>query len=393
MQSPNTQQRRDYYEVLGIPKNASEDDIKKAYRSLAKKYHPDLNKGDEKNASEKFKEISEAYEVLMDKNKRAQYDRFGHEGLSQSFGQNGFSMRDFTHMDDISDIFGGFGGIEDILGSFFGSSQGFKSRKRQNPFAPQRGRNIEISLKISLQEMNSDIHKTINLSRHEVCDLCNGFGYKDKNDKQTCSACGGSGYVKKSVNTMFGRMVSTTTCPKCGGSGFEVKNPCQKCQGEGVVSVSSKINIDLPAGVIPEEGPYALRGEGNAGRSGGPRGDLIINLTEIPDGVFLRSGRNILLRMPVGVDILAMGDKIKVPTIEGDVLMNIPQGTQTGHVFRLKNKGLPHPKKSQKGDQLVEVIAWTPQSLTKKAKELMKELGKEISGSTPPPSRKLFNID
>lgn len=393
MQSHNAQKKRDYYEVLGIARTASEDEIKKSYRSLAKKYHPDLNKGDEKQAAEKFKEISEAYEVLMDKNKRAQYDRFGHEGLSQSFGQNGFSMRDFTHMDDLSDIFGSFGGLEDILGSFFGTSTGFRSKKQRNPFSPQRGKNIEISMKMQLKEMNSEILKTISLSRHEKCEDCSGAGYKDKNDKQKCSVCQGSGYVKKAVNTMFGRMVSTTTCQKCGGSGSEIKNPCAKCLGEGVISVSSKVEINLPAGIIPEEGPYILRGEGNAGKSGGERGDLIINIQEMPDDIFLRSGRNVLCRFPVSMNSLATGDKIKVPTIDGDVLMTIPQGTQTGHVFRLKNKGLPHPRKNQRGDQLVEVVAWTPQNLSKKAKDLFKELGGEIAENTPPPSRKLFNID
>ncbi len=393
MQRPDTQKKRDYYEVLGVEKSASEEEIKKAYRSLAKKYHPDLNRGDEKQAAEKFKEISEAYEVLMDKNKRAQYDRFGHDGLSQSFGQNGFSMRDFTHMDDLSDIFGSFGGLEDILGSFFGSSHGFRTRKQKNSFSPQIGRSIEISLKLHLSEMNSEVKKTITLSRHETCGECRGAGYKDKSDKQTCSDCQGSGYVKKSINTMFGRMVSTATCAKCGGSGFEIKNPCSKCRGEGLLSVSSKIEINLPAGVIPEEGPYVLRGEGNAGKFGGGRGDLIINISEIPDEIFLRSGRNILCRFPVSIDLLAIGGKIKVPTIEGDVMMSVPSSTQTGHVFRLKNKGLPYPKKNQKGDQLVEVISWTPGNLSKKAKELIKELGQEIAKDTPPPSRKLFNID
>lgn len=389
--------KKDYYEVLNLKKESSptSEEVKKNYRKLAKKYHPDLNKGQEDAASIKFKEISEAYEVLMDDKKRNIYDQYGHDGLSQSFGQGGFSMHDFTHMDDLKDIFGGgFGGFEDILSSFFGGSGfgSFSRRQSSNPFSPTRGRNIEIILKLSLEEINNGIEKTIQLPRHESCKDCKGKGYKKDSDRQTCPTCKGSGQIRKIMNTMLGKVVSTTTCNRCRGAGEIIKNICKTCHGEGIINEKKSITLKIPKGTIPEDRPLLKRGEGHIGRHGGPRGDLIINIREIPHKIFLRAGRNILIRYPVSFYSLANGDKAEIPTLDGKVLMTIPAGTQTGHVFRLKGKGLPGHYSSI-GDLMVELIAWTPQKLSNKSKNLLKEFYNEIKSTPPIPSRELFDID
>ncbi len=387
--------KRDYYETLGIDKKSTESEIKKAYRILAKKYHPDLNRGNEKETADKFKEISEAYEVLMDKDKRALYDRYGYEGLSQSFGQGGFSMDNFTHMDDLKDIFGSFGGLDDIFSMFFGGRSGFDFHRRSSrgSFSPTRGRDIDISLKLTLEEMTKEIKKTISLSRHEKCKLCNGKGYEKEDAKIKCNVCNGTGHTKKVINTLLGRMVSSSTCSTCGGRGEIIKNPCSKCKGEGLVREKSKVEIKLPAGVIPEGGSYVLRGEGHTGRFGGPRGDLIVTLIEIPHKIFVRAGRNVLCRYPISFTNLAVGAKIKVPTLYSSVLMTIPAGTQTGHVFRLNGKGIPGLRGASNGDQLVEIIAWTPQKLSKKVQALLNDFEKENKSQPPEPKRELFDLD
>ncbi|KQC12562.1 MAG: hypothetical protein APR63_10735 [Desulfuromonas sp. SDB] len=388
--------KRDYYEVLGIDKKASEADIKKAYRNLAKKYHPDLNRGQEDEAAEKFKEISESYEVLMDSNKRKLYDQYGHEGLSQSFGQGGFSMRNFSHMDDLRDIFGSFGGLDDIFEMFFGGGgrrgfdfqQGYGARRK----GPQRGRDIEIALKLTLEEMTKEINKNIQLSRHETCNLCQGKGFQKKEDQITCPVCNGTGQTKKVHNTLLGRMISTTTCSKCGGSGEIIKNPCSQCKGEGLIREKAKVEIKLPPGVIPEAGSYVLRQQGHAGKHGGPRGDLIVNIKEIPHEIFIRAGRNILCRYPIKFSTLVNGGKVKVPTLDKPVLMTIPKGTQTGHVFKLKNKGIPGMRGAAYGDQLVEVIVWTPQKVDSEARKQLQKFEKLVNDQPPQPCRDLFDL-
>lgn len=347
--------KRDYYEVLGIEKGASQDEIKKAYRKMSKKYHPDINQ--EEGSDEKFKEISEAYEVLSDEDKRAQYDRFGHEGMNQQFGGGG----------GFGGGAGGFGGFEDIFSSFFGGGQ------RMDPNAPQKGDDLQYTMTINFDEAVFGVTKTIKIKKEVTCDTCDGSGAKPGTSKSTCSMCSGSGRVAVEQNTPFGRIQTERTCPTCGGTGQEIKDPCNSCKGAGTVTKEVEIEVTVPEGVDNGQ-QIRMQGKGDPGVNGGPAGDLYIVFRVKPDSRFTRDGDDIHYELPISFSQAALGDEVNVPTINSEIVLTIPAGTQSGKRFRLKEKGVKNVHGYGYGDQFVTVRVTTPTKLSEKEVELFREL-------------------
>ena len=359
--------KRDYYEILGVDKSSDESTIKKAYRKVAMKYHPDRNSGD-KEAEEKFKEAAEAYEVLSDANKKAKYDRYGHAGMDQmGGGYSGGSM----NMDDIfrhfGDIFGDGGSPFD---QFFGGST-----HRQSRSTGQAGSNLRIKLALTLEEINSGVAKKIKVKKHVTCKSCHGSGAKDKNSVTTCTTCKGSGYIHQIKNTFLGQMQSTVVCSKCQGSGKTVTASCTTCKGHGRNLEEETIEIEIPAGV--QEGmQLSMRGKGNAGQHGGPSGDLLITIEEKHHEQFSRDDSNIIYDLFLNFADVALGTQLEIPTLTGNVKIKIPAGTQAGKIFRLKGKGLPSLHQYDKGDQLINVNIWTPKNLTSEETALLEKIRK-----------------
>ncbi|MDY6915463.1 MAG: molecular chaperone DnaJ [Candidatus Cloacimonadota bacterium] len=363
--------KRDYYEILGVDKNASDSEIKRAYRKLAMKYHPDKNKND-KEAENKFKEASEAYEVLSDPQKRQKYDQYGHAGVEGAFSNGGFSWDDFTHASDFSDIFGD-GGLGNIFESFFGGF-GRSSRRRSSSGSrsSNRGEDLQISLSLTLEEIAKGVEKKIKINVMELCPKCNGTGSED-GKVQTCPQCHGTGRVHQTTRSLFGHMQTVSACPSCNGEGKIIKDKCSVCNSEGRVSKPKNVTVKIPAGV--SEGQYVrLRGEGNTGRRGGSRGDILVLIKEKEHKFFERQDANLLLEYPISFSQAALGDEIKVPTLSGKVKMKIPAGTQSGKVFRLRGQGLPHVNSSYRGDLYVKVVIITPTKLKSGEKELFQKL-------------------
>lgn len=358
--------KRDYYEVLGVDKSADKATIKKAYRKKAVKYHPDKNPGD-KQAEESFKEAAEAYEVLSDDDKKARYDRFGHAGMGQGgFGGGGGFSGGMT-MDDIfdqfGDIFGGGG-----FGSMFGGGGRGGARSRG-----ERGSNLRIKVSLTLEEIAKGVTKKIKVKKQVACDQCSGSGAKDSSSLQTCTTCGGQGAVRQIRNTMLGQMQTTTTCPSCNGTGKTIKDNCTKCKGDGRNYTEELIELPIPAGV--EEGmQLSMRGKGNAGRRGGPAGDLLINISEKPHEHLQRDGMNLIYDLYINFADAALGTSVEVPTIDGRVKIKIPAGTQSGKIFRLKGKGLSNVNEYGTGDQLIHVNIWTPKKLDASERSLLEKL-------------------
>lgn len=353
--------KRDYYEVLGVSKNATEDEIKKAYRTLAKKYHPDVSK--EENAAEKFKEVQEAYEVLSDPVKREQYDQFGHQGANFGSGFSGFG----SAFDGFN--FGGFGGFEDILSSMFGGGS-TKSTKRSN-----RGADLRTSITITFEEAAFGVEKELQINKYETCSSCSGLGAESKNDVSVCPQCRGKGRVVIEQNTFFGRIQTETTCSKCNGTGEIIKNKCKTCGGEGRVKKLSKIRVKIPSGIDDGQG-FKLTGHGEAGVKGGSPGDLYVSVNVKPHEIFVREDLNIILELPITFAQAALGDTVEVPTLTGNVSLKIPAGTQTGTKFKLSNKGIYNARTGKTGNQYVIVNVVTPTNLTSEQKELFKKIAK-----------------
>lgn len=367
--------KRDYYEILGVEKNADATAIKKAYRKTAIKYHPDKNP-DDKSAEDKFKEAAEAYEVLSDADKKAKYDRFGHAGVSGQGGHGGAGMNMDDIMDQFSDVFGG-----GAFDSFFGGSRGGGGRRSGGV----RGSNLRIKVSLTLAEIANGTTKKIKVKKQLRCDTCGGSGAKDSNAVSTCGTCGGSGYVRQVRSTFLGQMQTTAACPNCSGSGSVVTAKCTTCKGDGRKYDSKTIEIEIPAGV--EEGmQLSMRGSGNAGQKGGPAGDLLINIEEKAHEHLTRDGSNVIYDLTLNFGDAALGTSVEVPTIEGRVKIKVPPGTQPGKIFRLKGKGLPVVQSYQKGDQLIHVSVWTPKTLTKEEREILESF-RERPNFQPEPGK------
>jgi len=360
--------KRDYYEILGVSKTAGADEIKKAYRKVAMQHHPDRNPGD-KAAEEKFKEAAEAYEVLSDTDKKAQYDRFGHAGMSGN--GRGFGGGGNMNMDDIFSQFGDIFG-DDIFGSFFGGSGGGRARG-QSRARGVRGNNLRIKLKLNYEEIARGASKTVKVKKHVTCTTCGGSGAKDKNAVQQCGTCNGSGQVRKVTNTFLGQMQTVTTCPTCNGEGTTITNKCGACKGEGRMYAEETVTIEIPAGV--QEGmQLSVSGRGNAGERGGPPGDLIVLIEEEAHPQLHRDGLNIIFDLHISFPDAAFGAQLEVPTIDGKAKIKIPAGTQGGKIFRLKGKGFPAINSYEKGDQLIHVNVWTPQHLSSEEKAMLEKM-------------------
>ena len=345
--------KRDYYDILGVDKSADSETIKKAYRKLAMKYHPDKNK-DNKEAEEKFKEASEAYEVLSDKDKRSLYDQHGHAGLEGAFGSGGFSWSDFTRQGDFADIFG----FESIFDAFFGGG----GRQRRNASGHTKGEDLKIELSLSLKEIYEGTSKTIKINVKDTCPTCFGTGSRDSKT-QTCSQCGGQGQVRQVKQSIFGHIQTIVTCPSCKGDGKIIANKCLDCNGEGRTSKSRNVNVDIPKGV--QEGQYIrVRGEGNAAVRGGVKGDILVLIHEKEDPNLKREGPNLFCEFPISFTQAALGDEVFVPSIMNKIKLKIPSGTQTGKIFKLSSQGLPQVNSSYVGDLFVQVRVITPTNLS-----------------------------
>ncbi len=352
--------KRDYYEVLGVEKGVSEDELKKAYRKLAMKYHPDTNP-DDKDAEQKFKEVNEAYSVLSDKDKRARYDQFGHAGVDPNFGAGGG--------------YGGgnpFGGgfdfdLGDIFGSMFGG--GFGGGRRSDPNAPRRGTDVETTVHIDFVEAAMGCVKDVTVSRIENCAKCGGSGAADPKSVVTCPTCQGRGRTVVQQRTPFGVMQSEQACSTCGGKGKTVKNPCSTCNGKGKVRSKYTHKVDIPAGIDDGQG-FKIRGEGNSGTNGGPSGDIIVMVSVRPHPIFERRGYDVFCEMPVTFTQAALGDEIQVPTLYGKVKFNLRDGTQPGDEIRLRDKGIKSPR--GKGDQYVRIVVEIPRDLSREQRQILK---------------------
>ena len=374
------QNKRDYYEVLGVEKNASDAEIKKAYRKLAMKYHPDQNPG-EKSAEEKFKEVNEAYEVLSDAEKKARYDQYGFAGVDPNFNPNA------------GNPFGGFGGggfgfgdLGDIFGDFFGG--GASSSARRN--GPSKGQNVVAEIEISFEDAAFGCEREITFGRIEPCATCHGTGCKDGAQPETCAYCHGTGTVRTQQNFMGMTMQSNQPCPKCGGQGKIIKDACSTCRGKGKVRRNKTIRVKVPAGIDNGQS-FRVRDEGNAGSNGGPNGDLLVTVRVRKHDIFVRDGANVLCEMPITFAQAALGATIEVPTLDGKVRYNVPEGTQTGTTFRLRGKGIPYVGYKTRGDQFVTVVVETPQKLTQKQKDLLRQFDDGASEETQPKRKSFFD--
>ncbi len=362
--------KRDYYEVLGVSKNASKEEIRKAYRKLAMQYHPDRNPGD-KEAEEKFKEAAEAYEVLSDDSKRAKYDRFGHEGL------HGQGFQGFTDINDIfshfSDIFGGAFGGGSIFDDFFGGGQSRQTHRRRSAAMGTPGSDLKIDLKLTLEEIATGTTKKIKIKRYNKCSVCGGTGAKDPNSFKTCPVCGGSGEVRQVSRSIFGQFVNITPCPNCNGTGRIIADPCPACSGEGRIYGDATIKISVPAGVT--EGSYmTIRGEGNAGKNGGASGDVIVVFHELPHEYFLRDGDNIIYDLFLSFPEVTLGAEVEVPTLKSKAKLKIAAGTQPGKFLKMRDKGIQHLHSHGAGDQLVRINIYVPKKVNSEEKDLLKKL-------------------
>lgn len=360
--------KRDYYDVLGVSRDATKDEIRRAYRRKAREYHPDVN--DSPDAADRFREIKEAYEVLSDDEKRAMYDRFGHdaEQFSRGFSDFGF-------------------GFEDLFNEFFGFGARARTAARR---APVRGRDLQVDLTLEFEEAVFGTEKELEIPRWDICDACGGSGAEPGTRPITCPQCGGVGEVRQAQHAgFFGSFVTVVTCPRCGGNGEVITTPCRKCHGRQRVHSNKVITIEIPAGV--DEGTrIRLTGEGDAGERGGPPGNLYVNIHVKPHEIFERRDNDIYLELPLNIAQAALGDEVRVPTLDGEEILRIPPGTQTGQTFRLRGKGVPYLRREGRGDQVVRVFVVTPTNLTEEQKQLLRELSKTLGHEVIPQRGKNF---
>ena len=368
--------KRDYYEVLGVTKGASEDEIKKAYKKMARKYHPDLNP-DNKEAEEKFKEVNEAYEVLSDPDKKARYDQYGHAGVDPNFGAGAGFDGSFD-----------FGDLGDIFGNFFGGGFGGGGR-RTNPNAPQRGESIRLSLTISFEEAAFGCEKEITVERMEQCGTCGGSGCAAGTTPEVCPDCHGTGQVQVRRQTPMGVFATSSPCGRCGGKGKIIHQPCPDCRGTGAVRKRKTIKASVPAGIDNGQ-TISIRGQGHAGKNGGPAGDLLITITVRPHELFRREGTSVLCEAPITFAQAVLGAELEIPTIDGKVKYDLPEGTQSGTTFRLKGKGIPSINGRGRGDQYVTVYIETPRNLNKEQKDALKKFAETMGDNNYEERRKFF---
>ena len=369
--------KRDYYEVLGVDRSATTDEIKKAYRKQALRYHPDRNPGD-KNAEEHFKEATEAYEVLRNAEKRGLYDQYGHAGVSGRAGGGGFGAGpDFDLSDALRAFMRDFGGFG--LGDLFGGGTRTATRQRQ-----RAGNDLQVKVSLTLEEVAKGVDKQIKLSSLMACSECSGLGGEPGSEPRTCETCGGSGQIEHVQRSFFGQFVNVSECHRCRGDGRVIDRPCRGCGGTGTKKGSETISVHIPAGVAT--GNYiTVSGHGDAGERGGPRGNLYVIIEEAPNKTFERHGNDILMDLPLTITQLSLGTKIEVPTLDSNVLLRVPSGTPSHKIFRLKGKGIPRLNSYGKGDQLVRVYAWVPEKPTDEEKKLLKELDRTLGKKLPPP--------
>jgi len=355
--------KRDYYEVLGVSRNATKDEIRKAYRKLAMQYHPDRNP-DDQTAEAKFKEAAEAYEVLSNDEKKARYDRYGHEGVKSGFGSQGFTdINDiFSHF---SDIFGG----GSIFDDFFGTGQ--RTRRRRTGGVP--GSDLKVTLKLTLEEIAEGVNKKIKLRKLVRCDLCNGSGAEGGTSTKTCPVCQGTGEVRNVSRSVFGQFVNIQPCTNCNGEGTVIDSPCRKCRGDGRVQEERTVSINVPPGVY-QDSYITIRGEGNAGRRGGPAGDLIVVFEELPHEYFVRNNDDIIYELFISYPEAVLGAEVEVPTLKGKAKLKIDPGTPPGKLLRMRDKGIRHLNESGYGDQLVKINIDVPKKINSKERELLKQL-------------------
>lgn len=362
------EQKRDYYEVLGVGRNATDDEIKKAYRKLAKEMHPDRHPGD-KNAEERFKEINEAYEVLSDPQKKSRYDQYGHAGVDPNFGAGGFGGGvDFNDLGDLGDL-------GNIFGSFFGG--GFGGGRRSNPTSPQRGESIRTSVTIDFEEAAFGCEKEVTIERVESCPSCHGSGCAAGTTPEICPDCHGSGVVQTRRQTPLGIFSSSAPCTRCGGKGTIIHQPCPDCRGSGTVRNRKTLRASIPAGIDNGQ-TIVLRGQGNSGKNNGAAGDLLVTINVRPHSLFRREGTSVLCDSPITFTQAVLGAELEIPTLDGRVRYKLPEGTQTGTTIRLKGKGIPYTNGRGRGDQYVTVHIETPRNLTSKQKELLREFARSM---------------
>ncbi len=372
--------KRDFYEILNVSKNASKEDIKKAYRQQALKYHPDKNPGDD-SAEEKFKEAAEAYEVLSDDDKRARYDRFGHAGMGGA-GGGGFGGQGMT----IEDIFSSFG---DIFGDAFGGFGGFGGSRRSSRTV-RKGSNLRVKVELTLQDIANGAEKKIKVNKYVSCSSCKGTGADGGSSYSTCSTCNGNGQVTRVSNTFLGQMQTVTSCPTCGGEGKIITNKCKKCYGEGIVKEEEVIPISIPAGVA-EGMQMTVSGKGNAARRGGINGDLLVLIQEEHHPELFRDGNDLLYNLHISIPQASLGAAVEIPTVESKVKINIEPGTQPGKILRLRNKGIPDVNGYSRGDLLVSINVWIPKNLTKEEQKLIEKFG-DSPNFIPRPDKSEMNF-
>ena len=374
-------EKRDYYEVLGVERNASEAEIKKAYRKLAVKHHPDRNP-DDSSAAERFREATQAYEVLKDSSQRAKYDQYGHAAFDQNagYGAGGFGASGFDMNDALESFLRNFGGVGDVFGGAAGGGRG----------QDHRGHDLQVKVELTLQDVANGTTKKIKLRKQVGCDTCSATGSKPGSSPTQCEQCGGLGRVRQIRRSLLGQMVTEAVCPKCQGRGSAVTDPCHDCHGTGTIRGEETVEVKIPKGVAA--GNFMeLSGRGDAGQYGGPTGDLRVVMNVVEHDVFERHGDDLLIDMPISPLDLILGTRIEVPTLDGRVALKVPAGTQSHKIFRLRGKGLPRLHHGGHGDQLIRVIAWTPEGLDKDARRRLEELRDDVQGRIPEPGRDLFS--